>query len=213
MPENLWPDVDHALAYLALADTIPHRTEGEQVVLEVLASVNGPVQRVADLGTGDGRLLALVRTAYPGVLGVGVEFSPPMLQRFTERFDGVDGVELVAHDLNDTLPDMGTFDAVVSSLAIHHTVDARKRTLYAEIFAALRPGGVFANLEHVSSPDPELHEQFRRALGTHDDPDDPSNQLAPVDDQLTWMRQAGFVRVDCLWKWRELALLVGVRPD
>jgi tRNA (cmo5U34)-methyltransferase len=107
---------------------------------------------------------------------------------------------------------MGTFDAVVSSFAIHHTTDERKRSLYAEIFDMVRPGGVFANLEHVSSPTPELHEDFRRALGTHTTPDDTSNKLAPVTDQLAWMTDAGFMQVDCLWKWRELALMVGVRP-
>ena len=213
MTDNLWPDTDHALRYLALADTIPHRTEGEQVVLEVLAAAGRPIGRVLDLGTGDGRLLAIVRTAFDGVEGVGVEFSPAMVDAFTRRFDGVGGVSVVEHNLDDTLPDLGTFDAVVSSLAIHHTTDERKRSLYAEVFAVLAPGGVFANLEHVSSPTPELHEAFRRALGTHDQPDDPSNKLAPVADQLAWMADAGFVQVDCLWKWRELALMVGVVPS
>jgi tRNA (cmo5U34)-methyltransferase len=56
MSENLWPDVDHALAYLALADTIPHRTDGEQVLLEVLTGADVPMSRVIDLGTGDGHL-------------------------------------------------------------------------------------------------------------------------------------------------------------
>jgi hypothetical protein len=33
---NLWRSADHALDYLALADAIPHRTEGESVLLECL---------------------------------------------------------------------------------------------------------------------------------------------------------------------------------
>ena len=63
-PENRWPDVDHALAYLAKADDIPHRAEG---VAEVVAHLPERVGRVLDLGTGDGRLLDLVLTASPGL--------------------------------------------------------------------------------------------------------------------------------------------------
>jgi tRNA (cmo5U34)-methyltransferase len=133
-----------------------------------------------------------------------------MLERFRQRFAGVAHVELVEHDLDDSLPALGTFDAVVSSFAIHHTTDARKHQIFAEVFALLRPGGVFANLEHVASPTSRLHEQFLARL--NEDRDDPSNKLAPVEDQLGWLREVGYDDVDCLWKWRELALLVGWRP-
>jgi tRNA (cmo5U34)-methyltransferase len=210
---NQWPDAAHALAYLARADGFPHRAEGEQVLLEVLADCDVPPARVLDLGTGDGRLAAIVRAAYPDVEVVGVDFSPLMLQRFRDRFDQITGVTLVEHDLDQPLPVMDCFDAVVSSFAIHHLSDARKRALFGEVHDLLRDGGVFANLEHVASPTLELHEDFRRAMGIDHLDDDPSNQLAPVDDQLGWLGEAGFTQVDCLWKWRELALLVGCRTD
>jgi SAM-dependent methyltransferase len=209
MSVNRWPDVDHALAYLREADSIPHRTEGEATLLELLPASVG---RALDIGTGDGRLLALVRTARPDVTGVAIDFSPPMLERARLRFAEDDDVEVVEHDLEVPLPTLGSFDLVVSSFAIHHVEDPRKRALYGEVFSLLDHGGVFMNLEHVASPTPELHVDFLAALGRTPDQDDPSNKLAPVGTQLKWLREIGFAQVDCHWKWRELALLAGVKP-
>jgi SAM-dependent methyltransferase len=170
------------------------------------------VERVLDLGTGDGRLLDLVLTARPGSTGVGLDVNAEMLARAGERFAGDDRVTIAAHDLDEPLPGEGSFDLIVSSFAIHHVTDERKASLYRECFDRLRPGGTFLNLEHVASVSDRLHGAFLAALDIDPADDDPSNILASVEDQLRWLRDAGFDEVDCHWKWRELALLAGVRP-
>lgn len=195
--------------YLAKADDFPRRREGESVLLE---QVPADVGRVLDIGTGDGRLLALLRDGRPRMRGVGVDFSPLMLARARERFAGEEGIELVEHDLTRPLPALGRFDAVVSSFAIHHLPDERKRALYAEAFELLEPGGVFANFEHVASPTERLHRAFFDAIGEPLENEDPSDRTLPVETQLEWLREIGFDDVDCYWKWLEMALLVGVKP-
>jgi SAM-dependent methyltransferase len=206
---NLWSEAAHASDYIERRRSIPHREEGYAALLEFLPA---SVKRVADLGTGDGYLLEALRVARPGLGGIAVDFSAEMLRRVGERFAAVPEVDVVEHDLDVPLPAWEPFDAVVSAFAIHHVADGRKRDLYAEVFGQLRPGGVFLNLEHVASPTPELHEGFLYAIGSSPEGDDPSNKLAPVEDQLGWLGEAGFEQVDCHWKWRELALLGGVRP-
>ena len=204
-----WKSVEHALEYLSRADSIPHRTEGEAALIEQLPE---SVSRVLDLGTGDGRLLGLVTFYRPEATGVALDFSPTMLDKARERSAGDGSVRVVEHDLNYSLPDLGTFDAVISCFAIHHCEDGRKRELYGEVFSVLEPGGVFCNLEHVSSPTQRLHGRFRDALGVAPEEEDPSNRLLDVETQLRWLREIGFTDVDCHWKWLELALLGGVKP-
>jgi tRNA (cmo5U34)-methyltransferase len=153
---NLWASPEHALAYLNRADRIPHRTEGEATLLECLPRL---LPRVLDLGSGDGRLLALVKLARPHAEAVAVDFSEAMLERLRARF---------AKD---------------------------------------------PNLEHVASPTEALHAQFLAAIGVEPGAEDPSNKLLGLETQLGWLRAIGFEDVDCQWKWRELALLVGTRPS
>ena len=205
---NEYATAEHALQYLARADRIPHRTEGEAVLLEFIPQ---KVERILDLGTGDGRLLALLRIGRRDAEGIALDFSPTMLTAARERFRGDDKVRVIEHNLDHPLPDLGRFDVVVSSFAIHHCSDERKKTLYSEIHAALTPGGVFCNLEHVAAATPGLHARFLRSLGITEADEDPSNKCVSVEIQLQWLREIGFEDVGCHWRWLELALFGGTR--
>ena len=117
MSVNLWTSTEHALDYLGRADSIPHRVEGESTLLEVIPPA---ARRILDLGTGDGRLLALVKLDHPDATAIALDFSPAMLDAARQRFGNDGSVTVVAHNLERPLPELGCFDAVVSSFAIHH---------------------------------------------------------------------------------------------
>lgn len=203
-----WTTPESADRYLALADEVPHRAEGEGVLSE---QVHRDAHRALDLGTGDGRLIALLRGERPEMAAVGLDFSEHMLAAARRRFGDDDHVELVQHDLTFPLPELGRFDVVVSSMAIHHLEHERKRALYGEVFELLEPGGVFANFEHVASATHRLHLKFFAAIDEPMECEDPSDRLLDVETQLSWLREHGFDDVDCYWKWLEMALLVGVK--
>jgi SAM-dependent methyltransferase len=104
MPAGEWNEQDHVRRYLERADEFPRRAEGESVLL---GRVPSDVSRVLDLGTGDGRLLALLRRDRPHLRGVGLDVSDVMLEAARERFDGAERIDLVEHDLAKPLPSLG----------------------------------------------------------------------------------------------------------
>ena len=129
----------------------------------------------------------------------------------------------------------GPFDAVVSGLAIHHLLDARKRQLYQEVYALLGTGGLFLNNDAVLSP-PALQEWFtalwyremqaqeerlrgvkrsiesiRTELQEQLRVGDHPSYMAPLAVQLAWLSEAGFTSVDCDWKYLDFAIFGGVK--
>jgi tRNA (cmo5U34)-methyltransferase len=196
-----WSDPARVEGYLARR--MPHRDSAEEMLLQALPE---RLERFADLGCGDGRLLALVRARHPGARAIGLDSSQPMLARAAERFGDDPAIELREHDLSTPLEGLGSLDAVVSGLAIHHLEDARKRRLFAEVRASLPPGGTFANLDLVAPASRRLHERFLGEIGRSED--DPGDRLAGLCEQLGWLRDAGFGEVECHFKWLELALVV-----
>jgi trans-aconitate methyltransferase len=203
-----WDHPEHAAGYLTRADHVPHRAEGDGVLVGDLAGCLPG--RLLDLGCGDGRLTELLLAVYPGTQAVCVDFSEMMLAGAAERL-GTSAV-VVRHDLTQPLPSTGpiagSYDAVVSSFALHHLPDSRKQTLFAELAARLSAGGVLADLDIVASPTEALHARWREEMGS---PDDPSDLLSDLEEQLGWLRRAGLDDVDCIWKWRSLALMRGQR--
>ena len=209
MPPSEWKTNERVEHYLGLADAVPHRAEAEGVLNELIPR---DAERVLDLGTGDGRLLRLLRVDRPAMRGFALDFSEPMLAIARANFADDDAIEVVEHDMVEPLPELGSFDAVVSSFAIHHLEHERKQSLYAEIFDLLAPNAPFVNLEHVASPTQRLHLEFFDAIGEAIEDEDPSDRTIDVESQLGWLREAGFDHVDCLWKWREMALLAATNP-
>ena len=208
---NKWTSNDHVQTYLAKSGKLPHQEEIKNILLEQIPS---NITSVLDLGTGDGKILALVKQKNPQTKGVAIDFSEPMLKLARQRFAKDNTVQIIKHDLNKPLPtkQLGSFDLVISGLAIHHLIHKRKKQLYQEIFDLLKSQGRFLNLEHIASATESLHFKFLIAVGLTPITDDPSNKLLDVETQLRWLRDIGFYDVDCYWKWLEVALLGGIKP-
>jgi cyclopropane fatty-acyl-phospholipid synthase-like methyltransferase len=206
-----WADVERAQAWPSFREGLPHAGDAEAMLVEYL--LDDSAQRVLDLGTGDGHLVAVVLRRLPAASAVGLDLSATMVQGAQTRFADLERVSFREHDLMKPLPrELGSFDLVVSALAIHHLPDERKRTLFNEVFELLEGGGRFYDLDCVTSQSNELHALSQSAFGFDARNEDPSDQPARLQDQLEWLTAAGFQHVECHWKWMELALVGGRKP-
>lgn len=240
MPAEIWKDPEVARAFLHERSLlIPDRPRQLDVLLRVTRSLCPQAHAVLDLGTGDGLLLATLLDAYPQAKGIGVDFSPLMLEQARQRlapfgdrattFEADLGVPTWKASLAEP------FDIIVSGFAIHHLEHERKRQLYGEVYELLSRGGVFVNTEHVASSTTQIEALFDDAMTQHlyqrrrekgeavtleevrraffERPDRAANILAPVEDQCRWLRDIGFQDVDCFWKYFELAIFGGRKGD
>lgn len=237
--KSSWEIRENAEAFL---DNERGAVPGAELQLEVMGKVAelwcGDPSSILDLGCGDGILGRFLLDKFPSASGVFVDISDAMLDAARKK-PGVraDAVMLKADFSSpDWLGSVSTyrpFDMIVSGFAIHHQTDERKRELYAEIHGLLAPGGVFLNLEHVSSATTEcrsLFEEFyadylHRHLLQSDPgaareeaieiyrnrPDKDEDKTASVDEQCGWLRGIGFDDVDCFFKVFEITLFGGRR--
>ena len=186
-----------------------------------------------DLGAGTGAAARTVLDHYPAARAVLADFSPQMMAQGQVELEPYAGrYSYVEFDLTApgawpaSVPD--PVDAVISSLSVHHLRDERKQSLFAEIRARLAPGGWYLNYDPVLPPDPVVEEAWLRA-GDRRDPSaaakrqhrTPEEQfryenhvryIIPLDQQVGFLRAAGFEGVDVFWKELDYVIYGGRRP-
>ena len=238
--DTVWQTNELTHTYLTgVRAAIPLAQEQIDMMLRLIRAACPDVSAVLDLGCGDGILGQAVIGQYPQAKVNFVDFSEPMLEAARKRMDGNDRCTFVQLDYGqkgweNKLPqDSQQYEVIVSGFSIHHQPDERKKEIYAELYKLLAPGGIFLNLEHVASHSPwvecRFEEFFIDALYAYqqtiasgktrqqvDDefysrPDKAANILAPVESQCDWLRDIGFIHVDCYLKIFELALFGGIK--
>jgi tRNA (cmo5U34)-methyltransferase len=216
----------------------PIREMQTAVVLRMIPHpVDAPI-RLLDLAAGYGALAVAVLNDRPNATAVCLDASEEMLKlgrernsSFGNRIDFVQGSLETADWVNAI---NGTFDAVISSRALHHfTANQRRRFMFKEIFGILRAGGCFINADNVRAPTQSLRDRYSKARDEWLDRQvqessggkttlaelraaTPSTYHGPhnngyLEEELAWLKEAGFGDVDCFWKFGTTVVYGGFR--
>ncbi len=191
---------------------IPCFTHFYRMVVEMIPYSPADGLEVLDLGAGTGLVSAFVLGAFPGAAVVDIDVSEKMIEKARERFAGNGRVRFCIMDYSQSLPE-GRYHAVVSGMSVHHLEDGDKRRLFHRIFDVLHPGGVFINADLVRGPTANsealYQEKWRKHLAGSGLSERTLGAIfsrmafdkpATLDDQLGWLREAGFSDVDCCYK-------------
>ncbi len=173
--------------YEGLFGRLLRRTHG--AVVELAGSSAG--ERVLDVGCGPGSLtVALKASVGPSGSVHGVDASPEMIE-VARRNASKAGAEVNFQvGLGEALPfPDGTFDLVVSQLAIHHLPDDLKPSAFGEMHRVLKPGGrcLIVDFEPPKSIPGRL--VARMVLGSE-------MMGVNVEDYRTLLENAGFKKVE-----------------
>jgi tRNA (cmo5U34)-methyltransferase len=216
----------------------PIREVQTAVVVRMIPQPRDIAIRVLDLGAGYGALAAAVLHDRPNATAVCLDASKPMLDLGKERNrDLKNRITFVQGSLETSswrTAVEGNFDAIISARALHHfTENQRRRFIFKEVFDLLCEGGCFINADNVRAPTKSLTERYRSAREEYLDgyirqssggktnlaelrAATPSAYHGPhnngyLDEELTWLRAAGFADVDCFWKFTTMVVYGGFK--
>ncbi|HVO94537.1 MAG TPA: class I SAM-dependent methyltransferase [Terriglobales bacterium] len=188
-PHN-WSSADYVSRWAQGQDPKePHREEAFSVLADTIPYEKSAALRILDMGAGYGALTKFLLERFPRATAICQDGSKEMAKLGSERMNHLSGrfeyvlCDFGKHGWSKLIP--GTFGAVVSSIAIHNVGSPNIiRGIYEDAYTLVKPGGCFLNFDR---PKP------------------------PWEEQMKWLRGAGFKDVKIFWQDENRAVFGGFR--
>ncbi len=213
----------------------PFGAEQLDIMLRLISNSQPVVNNFIDLGCGDGLLANTIMNQYPDSNGLLLDYSPSMISAAKTRMSAFKNKKIIQSDLSDSKWLDNVINrpgVIVSGYAIHHLKNGRKYELFEEIFEILKPGGIFINMDHVSSVSEFGYNLFNEFIVDTlyekmdadkkqskadlmkeylNRPDQSENILLSVITQCDWLKEIGFKDVDIFFKCFESSMYAGIK--
>jgi tRNA (cmo5U34)-methyltransferase len=224
-----WTEADSRAFVDDGAVFVPSREEQLATLCALVPARPDEAFTVAELGAGAGVLARAVLEAFPRCRYVALDGSPTMREQLAAMLRShaarleVRRFDLASRDWRAALP--SPLRCVLASLVVHHLPAAGKRRLFADLARRLEPGGAVLLADVVEPTSAAARETFARqwddaaraqslaltggleafqrfqsgGWNFYRGAPEPYDQPSRVDEQLRWLRAAGFATVDCVW--------------
>lgn len=208
--------------------SIPEYRELQRMIGELAGTFAEPGTRVYDLGCSTGITIETLADAIKvSVDFVGLDYSPPMLDRARERLSKLSEsgrLELREADLNCGVQ-VENASVVVLNLTLQFVRPLRRDLLIHDIARGMNPNGCLILVEKVLGNDSlfnrtfiELYYEMKRRNGYSDTDishkrEALENVLVPyrVDENFELLNRNGFNQADIFFKWYNFCGIIGVK--
>jgi tRNA (cmo5U34)-methyltransferase len=186
-----------------------------ELIARSAASVTPAATSLLDIGCGAGNYSLKVLQYLPSISPTLVDLSQPMLDRARDRVSATGvAVTTIQSDIRNLPLEKNTFDIMLAASVLHHLRDDSEwRAVFAKLFNALRPGGALWIFDLIEHSDPAVHRMMWERYGEYltglKGPEHRENVFAyvekedtprPLMQQIDWLREAGFARIEILHK-------------
>ena len=176
---QLWAE-----GYRHLADLIPEDTE-----------------TILDLGCGTGLELDEILSHRPELSVTGIDLCHAMLEKLKTKHPNVTTLcqDYFQADLGDE-----SYDCVVSFESLHHFLPGKKRKLFEKIFRALKPRGIYLEVDYLAAcqEEEDILMEFcwkkRRQQGINEEQFVHFDTPLTAEHEMKLLRDAGFSQVEWL---------------
>lgn len=213
---NLITDYD-----ILIRDLIPEYDKMQETVVDALPFEKDKKFTVLDLGSGTGETARMVLLKFPNCRMIGVDIMPQMTKEAQKRLIKFKNrVELITGDMDKI--DLPKAEAVVSILAIHHLTHQGKEKFYKKLGGIIKKEGTvvvgdvvsFRDAKKARTTEEKWKEFLLKNLGKEQgkfrfDDYRRADIPSPLEDQLLWLKNAGFRDCKVLWQLMNYAVFCG----
>ena len=211
---------------------VPLYNEIQTLMASLLPFSKKEYLRVLDVGCGTGETSVGLLKEFPLSRVTGIDGSQDMLDEAAAKVKQTTWrIDFICQDIrvvSGQWPGVRgekEFDAIISAFSLHYLNEDEKKALFSKCRDALKPGGIFIDAEAVISPSAKVYQlymekwkDFQRSNGFSED-EIGAHMLKFVRDvkpltverQVCLMSEAGFIDVECYFKYLNWAVFGGFK--